>query len=139
MPSRTRGDVRLALDGWRRESSCVVDTLSPDLVIVWSGLLHLRRVYAQVARERSVPVLFAERGLLPDTFYVDPDGVGPESRLWRTRPAPTAAELAVFQGRLGECVAAGKSGWPQPPLAGAETLGGPLHPPQRRVVSSSLR
>lgn len=107
LPGRRFSERRLAaeLALWSREVACLIELARPDAVVVWNGLLHLRRRYALGVRAAGLPLLYAEKGPIGDTYYVDEDGVGPLSRL----AEPADRNLPM------EAVLEGAEGWPQPP------------------------
>lgn len=53
----------------------------PHLAITWNGVALLQKALAFLARTYDVPVLFLERGLLPQTLYVDTEGVNYKSSI----------------------------------------------------------
>lgn len=86
--------------------SLLVDNLEPDLFFVWNGSTFWQRALAYVARKKGAACYFLERGLIPGTFVVDPDGVNYSSSLAGTRwhlleiAKPTGEERARLEDFL---------------------------------------
>ena len=53
----------------------------PHLAITWNGVTLFQKALAFLAHNYDVPVLFFERGLLPQTLYVDTEGVNYKSSI----------------------------------------------------------
>ncbi len=72
--------------------SLLAKTLQPDMAFVWNGAIFWQRALVQVAEQYEIPFYYMERGLFPDTFVVDPDGVNYCSSLagqkWPLMKAP---------------------------------------------------
>ena len=112
----SREDIRQRLQGWFSEALLLLKMIQPDIVIVWNGLLARRAMYAKAARLLKLPVYYAEKGLLPDSWYVDQRGINPLS--------------SVAEGEVGESITSearekwlcalqmidekGESAWEQP-------------------------
>lgn len=57
-----------------------------DVVVLWNGLRGPRFAAASIARARGLKTVFFERGFLPNTVQVDPEGVNYGSR--SAHPSP---------------------------------------------------
>src|SRR5690606_27930417 len=54
--------------------------IKPDLIIVWNGITHsFQTAIVEVAKEKKIPIIFLERGLIPKTVFYDFEGVNFES------------------------------------------------------------
>ena len=53
----------------------------PHLAMTWNGVTLFQKTLSLLAHTHDVPVLFFERGLLPQTLYVDTEGVNYKSSL----------------------------------------------------------
>ena len=79
--------------------SDLFNAIQPQAVITWNGAPLFAWALAFLARRKGVPTYFLERGLLPDTLVVDPQGVNYGSHLaganWEKIHAtqPTAEEM----------------------------------------------
>ncbi len=51
------------------------DFLRPAAVFTWNGVALLQKTPVFIARKNNIPCFFMERGLLPQTLVVDPEGV----------------------------------------------------------------
>ena len=55
--------------------------IRPHLAITWNGVTLLQKALVVLAHASDVPILFLERGLLPQTLYVDTEGVNYKSSI----------------------------------------------------------
>lgn len=106
--------VQEDLRRWAWEADWLCEAARPDLVVAWNGLLPPRRLHVAAARRRGLSVAFAEKGVWPGTFSLDPSGVGPLSRFAGARGPVSPEEVQAFAGRLAEMEATGASAWGQP-------------------------
>ncbi len=79
-----------------RISSALFDHLRPSLFLCWSGMDPWFAIPKQIARERGIPVLTWEAGMLPQTLLLDIDGICAESQ-WVAAPIPPASGQAVIR------------------------------------------
>ena len=77
-----------AKEFYLRQSSVVVQAYDffwryfrPHMAIVWNGVPLFQRALTLLAHTYGAPVLFLERGLLPQTLYVDTEGVNYKSSI----------------------------------------------------------
>lgn len=85
------------------------DIVDPDLVVTWNGWSFVQALPVLLARRAGRAVLFLERGLVPGTLFVDPQGVNAGAsvrRRGRADAAPgmdaeTRASLEAFCRKLG--------------------------------------
>jgi len=77
-----------------------------DCVMTWNGGLLCQRALTNVGRHHGLPVIFVERGLFPDTFFVDPLGVNHSSSVAGERwpppdfSSPNDKDLARLERQL---------------------------------------
>jgi hypothetical protein len=65
--------------------SRLLSALRPEKVYVWNGLTGVvANVLRQLCQRRQIRCAFLERGLLPNSVFVDPRGTGGRSQLART-------------------------------------------------------
>lgn len=57
-----------------RYFSAILDFLPPKLLIVWNELASYNRIFANLAKERDIPTIFAGEGELPGTLVLDAPG-----------------------------------------------------------------
>jgi radical SAM superfamily enzyme YgiQ (UPF0313 family) len=107
-----RWAARRVLAGYRS----LLDAFRPDVVCTWNGTGGvLNAASALAARQCGVPTFFLERGLLPGTLVVDPEGVNYASHVagakWRQidPPDPTAAEADALREYCRELAASSRS------------------------------
>jgi hypothetical protein len=108
-----------------REASIIIKLLRPDKVIVWNGLVDRRRAMVDVCRALGIEVVFAEKGFLAGSWYMDPEGVNARSSFVRSecyREPPTDHMIRVLKARISEGRVSGMSGWEQPKRQLSERL-----------------
>lgn len=70
----------------------LADTLQARLFFLWNGATFWQRALAHVAKGKGAPCFYLERGLLPGTLVIDPNGVNYNSSLAGSRWAAGSAE-----------------------------------------------
>jgi hypothetical protein len=60
---------------WLAEAVIILKIIQPDAVIIWNGLLSKRAVYLKAAQYFKIPVYYAEKGMLPNSWYIDSKGI----------------------------------------------------------------
>lgn len=81
-----RRRLRWRMRAIRRINSlhALLDAVQPTRVFVWNGLTGVvANSLRQLCAARSIPAAFLERGLLPDSVFVDPEGTNAGSQLHR--------------------------------------------------------
>lgn len=58
-----------------------LDKFIPEKVIIWNQFSAMHEVMAYICRERGIPVIFMEFGVLPGTFSIDTNGQMGESSI----------------------------------------------------------
>jgi len=98
------------------EATAIFKVIQPDAIIVWNGLLGHRAIYAKVAKSLNIPLYYAEKGLLPESWYIDPDGINPMSSVARRnlQPQPSKDTVDELRFKLGRIDTDGASAWEQP-------------------------
>lgn len=94
------GRLEPAYESFRchRLSSAVFDQLKPSLFLCWSGMDPWFAIPKEMARERGIPVLIWEAGMLPQTLLLDGKGICSESQWVGTR-FPQPSEKALTKAR----------------------------------------
>jgi capsular polysaccharide export protein len=49
--------------------------IQPHLVLTWNGFISIQKILTILADYYNVPVFYLERGLMPDTLSIDPEGI----------------------------------------------------------------
>jgi hypothetical protein len=79
-PTTTEQLIRRAL-----RTAAAIDTIlaefQPDVVAVWNGCIMEARLCAELAVQAGCEVRYCERGLLPNSLVIDPQGVNAQSYL----------------------------------------------------------
>jgi len=126
----------LYLDFW----AVLLHVVRPQVTLVWNGWSVENAALALMARCLGSEVLFVERGPLPETLQVDPDGVNGGSAF---AAQPFRSEASTLSPEAEQAVAAyarrlrrgGESAWEQPARQATSTLRARLGiPPTGRVV-----
>lgn len=73
----------------------LVAALNPDAVLVWNGWRLPQAALVRAAKSRQLPIVYLERGLVPDTLFIDRRGVNAASELARWQPNGDATETAA--------------------------------------------
>jgi len=71
----SKDEIQRRLHLWFTEAVVILKIIQPDVVIVWNGLLSKYAVYAMAAKQLHIPIYYAEKGMLPNSWYVDPKGI----------------------------------------------------------------
>ena len=92
------GRTEPAYDSLRchRISSSLFDHLRPSLFLCWSGMDPWYAIPKAIAKERGIPVLTWEAGMLPQTLLLDRDGICAESQ-WVSTPIPSISDRALVK------------------------------------------
>ena len=109
--------IHRRLQVWLAEAMVTLKIIQPDVVIVWNGLYSKRAVYVKAAHYLKIPVYYAEKGMLPNSWYIDPKGVNVLSSVAEQKPVDaTVSGTAIdqFKKRLRTIDKKGESAWEQP-------------------------
>ena len=109
--------IHRRLQVWLAEAMVTLKIIQPDVVIVWNGLYSKRAVYVKAAHYLNIPVYYAEKGMLPNSWYIDPQGVNVLSSVAGKKPVDaTVSGTAIdqFKKRLHTIDKKGESAWEQP-------------------------
>lgn len=109
-------DIAGCMTQWMNEAVVLLKLIQPDVIIVWNGLISQRGIYVKAGEYLQIPVLYAEKGMLPGSWYIDPRGINARSSI-------AAGEFKAETGsqnvkRMKEKIQAisqtGSSAWEQP-------------------------
>lgn len=102
-----------------------VNLLRPDIVIVWNGMTDMRLLARQLLQRLGIPFLFAEKGLLPNSWYLDEAGINARCSLDSSciERMTSAEQETQIEDYIRSIADAGSSAWDQPArVAGGHTL-----------------
>lgn len=91
--------------------------IEPDLVIVWNGMCDFRKMVADFVKTKNVPVLYAEKGMLPKSWYIDKQGINATSSIGLSLIGSLKykqSDLKTINGDLKYIEHKGISVWGQP-------------------------
>jgi len=98
--------------------------LQPDIVIVWNGMADVRGMARTLLEELNVPFFYAEKGMLPESWYIDQLGInarcGLDSRCCRARlDADQRQDVLAY---IETVASSGASAWSQPARCRPDSL-----------------
>lgn len=98
--------------------------LQPDVAIVWNGMADIRRMVRISLSELGIPFFYAEKGMLPDSWYVDEKGINACCSLDSSSFAPVIRSAARqdTEDYITRIVGSGSSAWEQPSRVGGLEL-----------------
>jgi glycosyltransferase involved in cell wall biosynthesis len=98
--------------------------LEPDIVIGWNGLADIRLMVKTAVTQIGIPYVYAEKGMLPESWYIDPAGINACCSL-----LPECADKCLDEVRRKEILdyidsitTSGASAWNQPQRLGRHKL-----------------
>lgn len=111
-----RKEVKKNIINWYFQARTLLEILEPDIVILWNGMLYKRGIFKEVLKDLNIKFYYAEKGMLPESFYMDKEGIGAKSSLAKTREFPTISNynLKKWKKRIKKMDREGKSAWEQP-------------------------
>lgn len=114
--SESEQQIKRKLRLWLAEAMQILKITQPDVVIVWNGMLSKWAVYAEAARFLNIPVYYAEKGFLPDSWYMDSKGINGASSIAEREFNLHVSEqdIAEFKSSLRIIDYHGTSAWEQP-------------------------
>ena len=83
-----------SVDRWHHVSSLIFDVLHPSLFLCWAGLEPCYAIPRKIAKQRGIPTLIWEAGMLPLTFYLNIDGICGESD-WIGKSLPNLDKKSI--------------------------------------------
>lgn len=111
-----KGSINDIFNKWDIEASFILRIIQPDIIFVWNGMATIRWVYANSAKELNIPLFFLEKGMFPDSWYIDPYGIGFNSKPAKTKKIENISSFDIndFKNKIEEIDKKGKSAWGQP-------------------------
>ena len=109
---------------WFTDATIIYKIIQPDIVIVWNGLFAKRVAYAHAAKQLHLPVYYAEKGMFPNSWYIDSKGINALSIVAEDRPNIEISEEAVgkWKSKLNMINKKGDSAWEQPVRTDTDAL-----------------
>ncbi len=100
---------------WFTQAKVFYKIIEPDVVIIFNGLIDIQGAYAEAARALDIPLFYAEKGVLPNSWYIDPKGVNALSTIAeRTDFQVSEDKLSFWKQKLEVINKSGDSAWEQP-------------------------
>ncbi len=99
--------------------------LQPDVVIVWNGMADIRRMVRVLLSKLRVPFFYAEKGMLPNSWYIDEAGINARCSLDASSLSKTihTPEKNKIEDYIQNIIKSGSSAWDQPSrIAGEQTI-----------------
>lgn len=78
-------DPQSSLDELLAAANGILDSIDPDLVVLWNPMLPRYGVLDDICRHKSIARAYVEHGFLPGSFLFDMKGVGPRWSGVKTR------------------------------------------------------
>ncbi|MCP4157577.1 MAG: hypothetical protein GY757_58240, partial [bacterium] len=78
---KSTGDFKKKFIQWLNEAVILLKLLQPDMLIIWNGLIEQRGIYAEAAKLLNIPLFYAEKGMLPNSWYIDSLGINAYSSI----------------------------------------------------------
>ena len=87
-----------------------------EILIVWNGLVAVRKIATYIALKMYAKLFFAERGVFPDSWYIDHSGVGGDSFLAKNdcKKCYLKFDVKKIKAVVKQIDNNGKSLWEQP-------------------------
>jgi len=94
----------------------VLSFLQPDIVIVWNGMVDIRGMVRWFLSKRRIPFFYAEKGMLPNSWYIDEAGINARCSLDTSCLSTTleTTEQNQIQAYIQKIANSGSSAWDQP-------------------------
>ncbi len=93
-----------------------LNLINPDVVIVWNGMADIRGMIRWYLEKQNIPFFFAEKGVLPDSWYIDETGINAESSLTGSllKYKLSPIEFEKTESYIKTIIESGSSAWEQP-------------------------
>jgi len=120
----SKDEVRKKLEAWLAEAIIIMKIVQPDAAIIWNGMISKSAVYVAAARHLNIPVYHAEKGALPQSWYIDPKGINGQSSVASRNIGLDCEriEREAFQKILASIDSKGESAWDQPQRQNLQTI-----------------
>jgi hypothetical protein len=97
------------------EFKVIFSILQPDVVIVWNGMGDIRKVIMDFVKSQPVISYFAEKGLLPGSWCIDPVGINFTCSLDQNSLKPLGiSDIKSTEDYIASISGRGLSAWSQP-------------------------
>lgn len=101
---------------WFWEAVMSLKIIQPDLGIVFNGNIGRRGAYAEAFKYLNIPFVYAEKGMLPDSWYMDKNGINVEAS-WVSEIknlSVSDSQIEKLIKKINEIDKKGNSAWEQP-------------------------
>jgi len=100
----------------------VFNLIQPDAVIVWNGMVDIRGMVRHLLCELNAAFFYAEKGMLPKSWYIDEKGLNAESSISPDcyRKHLSQHERKEIQDYIKSITNSGSSAWDQPGRLGGD-------------------
>ncbi len=94
----------------------MLNLVKPDVVIVWNGMADVRGMIRWFLAKQKVPFFYAEKGMLPGSWYIDESGINAECSLDNSllEDCLSPVELEDTKTYIKNVIESGSSAWEQP-------------------------
>jgi capsule polysaccharide modification protein KpsS len=94
--------------------------VQPDVAIVWNGMADIRMVAKDILLRQDIPFFYAEKGLLPHSWYIDENGINATSSLNQLcfKEDMNLEEKNRTEKYIADIIMRGVSAWGQPARLG---------------------
>lgn len=102
----------------------VLHILEPDLVIIWNGMADVRYATRTLVAGKGMRILYAEKGMLPESWYVDQNGINALSSIDKKMCNVDMSDESINQTAeyISKIIDSGNSAWRQPARESAVLL-----------------
>jgi glycosyltransferase involved in cell wall biosynthesis len=94
----------------------VLGLVQPDVVVGWNGMADIRLLARQAVQKAGIPYLYAEKGMLPESWCIDPAGINANNSVdtgHMDRNLDDSRRQKLLQ-YIDTIAASGTSAWDQP-------------------------
>lgn len=107
--------VRIRYQSWMKQARALYRLIQPDQVWIWNGVVYRGAAFAAAAAQMGLPVFYAEKGAMPESWALDPLGTNGNSTLLQVPdPEPDSERVAAMRKVVHQWDNAGHSAWGQP-------------------------
>jgi len=114
----------------------VLNLIEPDVAIVWNGMVDIRGMVREHLSRLDIPYFYAEKGMLPGSWYIDHLGINAASSLDSSCLGEKldSSEQEQIESYIHNIIHSGSSAWDQPSRIKGQSLKEKLKIPTDRPV-----
>ena len=114
----------------------ILGLIQPDVVVGWNGMTDIRLMAKDLVTDLGIPYLYAEKGMLPESWYIDSAGINAacsldNSCVQQIQDVSLKEQTANY---IESIVKTGASAWNQPDRLGPQELRKSLNLPENCSV-----